>query len=192
MTDLDAEELMHLGLRATQDNATDAALIYLKQSLELEPDDARALHLLAANYAQIGMYDRAKTLFQRTLEVAPLEYAAAFQLGLLHMTSGEIDDAEKVWSRLDEVGTEHYLHKFKSALLALVRDDFNTCIALIEEGVAANEFNAALTVDMQKIKEEVALVLSRAAPATAAAPLESTTAINHFMLNRYQQSQEKK
>jgi tetratricopeptide (TPR) repeat protein len=192
MTTLDAEELMHLGLQATQNNATDTALIYLKQSLELEPDDARTLHLLAANYAQIGMYERAKALFQRTVEIAPREYAAVFQLGLLHMTSGELEAAQAAWSRLDDAGAEHYLHKFKSGLLALARDDFATCIALLEEGMQANDVNAALTEDMRKIKEAAAMAMTSATPALHTAPMEPDTEINHFMLNRYQQNQEKK
>lgn len=190
MTPLDAEELLHLGLHATRNNDPEAALGYLKQSLAMEPDNAQAVYLLAANYAQIGLYDRARELFERTLELAPREYTAAFQLGLLHMTGGDLDAARETWARLDELDEENALHRYKSALLALGVDDFPGAVALFDAGLRAGDGNAALNADMQRIRDAAALLLQESH--SAANPQTDVIApgAGHFVLSHYQQSRE--
>jgi Flp pilus assembly protein TadD len=190
MSVLDAEELLHLGLHATNSNDPHKALEYLKECLELEPENPSALHLLGALYAQLGMYDRARQILQRTVELYPEQHTAVFQLGLLELTSGAVESARLTWAALDRLGSDHYLVLFKSGMLALVADDFAACSDFIERGVQANTTNAALNNDMRKVQAEAQAAAGKAAPGAADAPLDGA-AVSHLMLSGYQQASEK-
>ena len=54
MSDLDAEELFHLAMKASDSGDRDKTITYLKRSIELEPK-AASIYVLAAEYAEIGM-----------------------------------------------------------------------------------------------------------------------------------------
>jgi len=183
---LNAEELLHLGLHATNHNDPDKALEYLKRCLDLEPANAGAMYLLGANYAQIGMYDRAQEVLQQSIDLQPTQYTAVFQLGLLHLTRGNPDAARDVWSGLDALGDEHFLYLFKSALLALADDDFFSCLDLIDRGLAANTANEALNNDMRNVRLQAAELLEG-----GAGPVDEA-AVNHFKLSGYHQTENKK
>lgn len=152
MAGLDAEELLHLGLHASQQGDPAKAIEYLKQCLSLQPDNPNATYMLGALYAQIGIYDRAKETLARAVNLNAAQPTAAFQLGLLHLTSGEVPQATEVWKRLDALAPEHALNRFRFGLLALVRDEFAACISLLEQGIEANSFNDMLNQDMARVK----------------------------------------
>lgn len=190
MTLLDAEELLHLGLHATRDNQPEAALKYLKESLALEPDNAHATYLLAANYAQLGMYDRASSLFERTLELAPHEHSAAFQLGLLHLMRGNAEAARSEWTRLEDLGEANALYCYKTALLALAVDDFAAAIEWFDAGFAVGGSNAALDADMRRFRDRIdqATLEPQAETATATTPAAIS---GDFVLSHYQHSRDR-
>lgn len=192
MSELDAEELFHLGLHALRNDDPHEAISCLKQCIDLAPTHVKAVYLLGATYAQVGMYDRAKQLMQQAVLLDPQEYTAVFQLGLLHITSGDVELARTTWEGLDILGPEHFLHLFKSAMLALVIDDFARCIALIDAGIKANTFNEALNNDMLKVKVSAEAALTTAAETIPAALPTDGAAVNHVALSGYQQVRDKK
>jgi len=186
MSVLDADELLHLGLHATNNNDPEKALEYLKSCLELEPQRADAMYLLGATYAQLGMYDRAAETLAQTIALNPRQHTAVFQLGLLQLTRGDVEAARRTWSALDELGGDHYLYLFKSAMLALVADDFSECIALIERGIGLNAVNEALNNDMRRVRESAETARAGETAAT------DNAAVGHLVLSGYQQASEKK
>ena len=99
---LDDSELLHLAIRASQNNRHDDAIGFLKQALELAPGNAKVHYMLGAEHAEIGLYDRAADEIAKAVELDPGLVTAQFQLGLLHMTSGRITEAENVWKPLEK------------------------------------------------------------------------------------------
>lgn len=152
---LEADELLHLALVATQSNRHDEAIDYLKQAIEIEPTHAKAFYLLAAEHAQIGMYDRAIEEMKKSVELDPSLFAAHFQLGLLYLTSGQIDEALVSWKFLDSLGNNDPLYLFKSGLEAMANDRFDECGESLSKGILLNQNNPELNMDMQRILEEL-------------------------------------
>jgi len=165
---LDADELLQLCLRAAAENRHEDAIAYLKRALAVKPRDGRLHYMLAAEHAQIGLYDRAAEEMAKAVELDPSLVTAHFQLGLLHLTSGRVPQAESAWRPLDKLGLDHFLHLFKTGMLHLVRDEFKECESCLERGIKANNFNEALNVDMRRVLHEVQERMGKQQPTAAA------------------------
>lgn len=55
----DADELLHLAAHASSMGNPHAAMAHLKELLRREPQHARAIYLIGAQYALIGLHERA-------------------------------------------------------------------------------------------------------------------------------------
>jgi tetratricopeptide (TPR) repeat protein len=184
-TRLDAEELLHLAVAASDRNESDRAIELLKRAIEVDPNEARAHYMLGAEHAQIGLFDRAMADMSKALELDSQLDAARFQLGLLQLSSRQPEAAEQTWRSLDELGEEHFFVLFKSGLLALARDDFATCLDLLRRGQAANAVNEPLNRDMQKIVAQVEQTLGGAGTPPGTAPEPAAEESGHVLLNAY-------
>jgi tetratricopeptide (TPR) repeat protein len=199
-TQLDAEELLHFAIRASQQKQNEKAILYLKHALTQEPDNARLHYFLGAQHAEIGMYDRAVEEMSRAVEIDPDLDTAHFQLGLLHATSARIPEAEQTWEALDKLGEEHPLVLFKSGLLHLARDEFDSARALLTKGIESNHFNVDLNRDMQRILDSIDQVAADNATDTPASPQaigtvspeesQKATGGNHIFLSAYNKDEE--
>jgi hypothetical protein len=69
------------------------------------------------------------------------------------LTSGDIATARQAWDRLDALPATHCFNLFRQGLLALVEDRFTDCVALLTQGIAANQMNDALNQDMQRVRQ---------------------------------------
>src|ERR1044071_3503357 len=98
---LDQEELVHLATEASGQQRHGDAIEYLKQSLA-KSKNFKALYLLAAEHAQIGLTERAIGEFQQALELQPGMSAARFQLGLLFLCNARADEALDAWKPLEK------------------------------------------------------------------------------------------
>lgn len=153
--DLDEEEFLHLALRAMQANHHDEAISLLKRMVSAFPGNAQGYHLLGAEYAQIGLYDRALADFAEALRLQPQLAAARFQLGLLHLTCGNPSEAEAHWSPLDQLAANDPLRLFKSALVHLIHDDLQECARGLRAGIDRNSGFQALNADMRRLLADV-------------------------------------
>jgi len=149
--DLDADELKYLAIQASRKSETEHALMYLKHAIRKQPADGELLYLLAAEHAQLGMYDRATEEMTAALNLNPDIHTARLQLGLLHLTEGRVDAARSVLQRLVGLGTENYFSYFATGLEYLIQDQFPACRVALERGISMNDENSALNGDMQKI-----------------------------------------
>lgn len=149
--DIDADELKYLAIQASRKSETEHALMYLKHAIRKQPADGELLYLLAAEHAQLGMYDRATEEMTAALDLKPDMHTARLQLGLLHLTEGRVDAARSVLQRLVGLGPESYFSYFATGLEFLIQDQFPACRAALERGISINNENAALNNDMQKI-----------------------------------------
>jgi tetratricopeptide (TPR) repeat protein len=152
---LDSKELLHLAIDSAGRNQHGEAVSYLKQALEIDPEQAQVRYFLGAEYAQIGMMDRAAEAMAQALEIDPSLEIARFQLGLLHLTSARPDEAMAVWAPLGELPEDHYLRCFKTGLEALARDEFDDCRSWLNRGIPLNNVNQPLNGDMQKVLQAI-------------------------------------
>jgi tetratricopeptide (TPR) repeat protein len=184
-TRLDAEELLHLAVAASDRNDAASAIDLLKQAIEADPTEAKAHYMLGAEHAQIGLFDRAIADMSKAVELDAELDAARFQLGLLQLTSRHPQAAEATWEPLERLGDENFYVLFKSGLLALARDDFAACIDKLQRGQAINTVNAPLNRDMQRIVAQVEqlAVGTTPSPAPTAEPASDDT--GHVLLNAY-------
>lgn len=187
---LDAEELMHLALRAMDADNNEEAITYLKRALVLAPNEGRLHFLLGAVHAEIGLDERAIAELTRAAQLAPELHTAHFQLGTLLLKHGEVDRATQAWRPLDVLDRNHPLYLFKSALTRLAEGDYAQCIAELKQGIARNDENEFLNVEMREVlaKTEALLAEEAQSAAGAAAPLKhKEEAAHHVLLAGYQQ-----
>lgn len=183
---LDTDELLHLAWTAGDRGQTDQAIALLKQAVDEAPEDARAHYMLGAEYAQIGMFDRATTQMQAAVALDPELHAARFQLGLLHLSSRQVEAAQLTWEPLDRLGPGHAYVQFRNGLLHLARDEFADSVRCLKDGLAANDFNAPLNVDMQRIHDKIGPLLDQqqgAAPPGEPGP--DAEGRDHLFINAY-------
>jgi Flp pilus assembly protein TadD len=186
---LDDQELLHLALRASNENRHEEAINYLKQALELAPNNAKVHYMLGAEHAEIGLYDRATQEMSRAVELDPALITAQFQLGLLHFTSGRVDEAEKAWSPLNKLGENNPFYHFKKGMLSLTRDEFEDCTQALEKGISLNRANEALNNDMRRV---LASFVARSQPPQTNTKHDATQVAaapaTHVLLSAYRQN----
>lgn len=174
---LDAQELLHLAILDSQATRHDLAIAKLKIAAGQEPGNAKVQYLLAAEYAEIGLFDRAIEGMTRAVTLDPTLWTAHFQLGLLHYTQGRLSEATANWLVLDKLDGGDPLRLFKDALLKLNGGDKAGATEILEQAALNAASNAALTRDIQRV---LANVRERAAsPGSSGAPPP------HMVANRY-------
>ncbi len=191
---LDEEELLHLAIRASNENRHEDAINHLKKAIEASPNNAKALYMLGAEHAEIGMYDRAVEEMAKAVKLDPSLITASFQLGLLHITSGRVAEAKTAWQPLDKLGDNNPLHLFKKGMLDLAEDKFDDARKALEKGISLNTINDALNVDMRRILEKIAAVqqqnkttvATKNPPKSDAGSKPST----HVLLSTYRQNRD--
>lgn len=176
---LDTSELIHLAMHASKKGDTHAALNYLKDALEQEPGNAVARYLLAAEHAEIGLYDRAIDGMKEALALAPEIEIAAFQLGLLFLQTNQPEPALATFEELADRALDPALQSFARAYQHLIRDDVATAITGFSEGLACCS-NDHLKGDIQRVLDRLTATGTPAAVPEAAPPMGSA-----FMLGAY-------
>ena len=187
---LDNEELLHLAVSASQADRHDQAISLLKQAAQRSPGDARVMHCLGAEHAQIGMYDRAIAEMSRALELDPGLVPARFQLGLLCLTTGQAGQAEEVLRPLADLGEGDSYRHFGAGLVSLLHDAPGACLTSLEQGLALGTGNPSLAADMARLAEAVTVQmgvsLPPAGPAADLADPEPASA--NLWMSRYQKN----
>ena len=192
---LDDSELLHLAIRASQENRHEDAIGLLKQALDVAPNNAKVHYMLGAEHAEIGLYDRAADEMAKATELDPSLVTASFQLGLLHITSGRVTHAEKAWEPLDKLGADHPLFLFKAGLLHLARDEFDECVTMLEKGISLNTANEALNNDMRRILGDVNARRKNGAesePVAETSGKQKSKYPKHVLLSAYRENKEDK
>jgi len=166
---LDDDELLHLAIEAGKEKRHGDAIAYLKQAAERSPSNYKAVYLLAAQYAQIGLNERAIEGFHKALAIEPKLTPARFQLGLLLLVNGRVDEALAAWAPLDELPeSDPFLH-FKRGMERLCRDDFASSEESLKRGIELNRTNPSLNKDMQGVLERLATHVAKGGPPASGA-----------------------
>jgi len=195
---LDADELLHLAMKAMDAGNHEATIGYLKRGLAIAPDDGGLHYLLGAIHAELGMHDRAIAELTRATELAPHLETAHFQLGLLHAARGDISRAMTAWQPIESLPSDHPLYLFRAGVLHLADENYEACISAIRDGIARNQEFAALNDDMGRLitQAEAALAAGRGRREPARqkpVTIEHAPSVNeaqHVLLSRYQSGPE--
>lgn len=147
---LDNEELMFVALDAVNNSRFGEGLAVLKTLLRREPDHANARYLLAAQHAQLGMFERAETGFRALLETSPGFTVARFQLGQLLLMREAMAEAKAVLSPL--LGGDDALGAYARALCAFADGDHPAVLRELDEGLRLPQAVPTLATDMQALR----------------------------------------
>ena len=148
---LDAQEYLHLGIKSSQNGMHQAALEQLHGCLLIDPDNAVATFLLAAEHAELGLYERAVTGMERALLLDPNLDIAMLQLGMLYVQCDDSEKAINLWNRLKHSTKETSLKLFADGLSLLCQDKTMQAIKLLQDGIEANNANPALNASITNI-----------------------------------------
>lgn len=177
---LDDDELMALALQESSAGRHDNAIVKLKQFLSRQPQDASALYLLAAEHAEIGMFERAEQEFRMVIDRAPELFTAYLQLGQIHYLMGRVDDAAATWTALDQLGENDPLFLFKSGLLAAAANRTEEAASFLAKAKETVPEGGAL-------KKDIIAALARLAATveTSQGPAEPTISRKSVLEDRY-------
>ncbi|MRX26837.1 hypothetical protein [Kangiella sp. HZ709] len=149
------EELLQLAIRAMNQSQDDHALNYLNQAHEQDSDNASVNYLLAAQFAEMGLYEKALASFETTLSKEPNMHYARFQCGLLQLTQNIIEPSRENFEYLTQQEDNPELALFGRGLIKLIEDDFENSKILLNEGKSINTLNPALNNDIDKILTQI-------------------------------------
>jgi len=127
----------------------------IRAAVAQNPRNAELRYLLGAELAQQKEYDAAVVEMSTALEIDPQLHFARFQLGLLYLTMAQPDRSVATWAPLETLDENAALKTFKRGLEALIRDDFDTCVSLLRQGIELNTQNAPLNRDMAMMIDRV-------------------------------------
>lgn len=153
LENLDADELLRLGLDAMNSGRDADALVALKSLVERDPLNAPGRYLLAAQHAQMGLMDKAEVGFREAVNLAPEFPMARFQLGQLLLTRGAADEARAVFEPLTKQANA--VGRYAAALAAAAQEDRTTAVAALQEGLALPQDVPALAADMRQVLENL-------------------------------------
>ncbi|CAM3745025.1 hypothetical protein [Parendozoicomonas haliclonae] len=205
---LDHEELLHCAILAGEQSQHDRALTLLKQAQALN-NNTQTVLLIAAQHAELRLYDRALAGMEQALELDPQLWIARFQLAQLLITMDNEQGAVAQWQLLLTSEAPDYLKQFAQGLLAAQQQNPAQAVTYLQQGLALNKENAPLNNDMQQVihylEQRSGLGASQQATYTQSAdqkaPLNNTTeeqikaasedeatGLSKMLLSRYQQS----
>ena len=127
----------------------------IRAAVARDPGNAELRYLLGAELAQQKEYDAAVVEMSAALQLDPLLHFARFQLGLLYLTMAQPNQSLAIWAPLESLGETAALKYFKRGLEALIRDDFDTCVGMLRQGIELNTQNAPLNHDMTMVIDRV-------------------------------------
>lgn len=148
---IDHQERIHLAMQAMGTGRHDLALGHLKGAVAERPDDAVAVYLLAAEHAQIGLFDRAVDGLKRALDLDPDLHTARFQLALLLSAFQQDADARAAFEPLATLPEIAAVGWYARGLLAVMDGDADDGRAAIRKGVELDRDNPALAADMSRV-----------------------------------------
>ncbi|HKU15146.1 MAG TPA: hypothetical protein VJQ52_12180 [Steroidobacteraceae bacterium] len=145
----DSEECFHLALHASASGQPHTCMTYLRQLLQEQPTHAPAMYLLAAQHAEIGLYERAVDGFKAALAIAPNMEIARFQLGLLLLDGNRRAEARENLAALSG-SSDPGLATFAAAMVALAEEDLQAAREKLTLGLTQSR-NPPIAALMQRV-----------------------------------------
>lgn len=158
---LDAEEYLYLAINASKSGNHHASMEYLHKCIEMEPQNPQAIYLLAAEHAELGLFERAISGMETALAIDPGMDMASFQLGMLYSRNGQNDKAAELWTRIKEGSPDAALQMHSSAMLELLAENYQDALVYIKKGLMYEGDNPALGEMMRNLMVEASKKVSQ-------------------------------
>lgn len=150
---VDNEELLHIALDAMNGNREAEAISMLRLILSRDPEHTNAMYLLAAQHAQIGIFDRAEEGMRAVIERSPEFAIARFQLGQLLALKGAAAESREILSPL--FAGEGALSAYARGMAALSAEDIAAGLRELELGLTLPQEIPVLAADMQRLRDNL-------------------------------------
>ena len=151
----DSDELLHLAIHASLNGRIDDAIIKLKQLIEVDPVNPNAHFLLAADYAEIKLFDKSVLHYREVLNLRPDMSIARIQFALLLTALDNLDEAAQVLGYFSGLEGESYERFVHDGLIALHQERMLEARGAILKAIECNTDNAVLNSDLQKLVEGI-------------------------------------
>jgi tetratricopeptide (TPR) repeat protein len=148
---LDAQEYLHLAIKSSREGLHQQALEQLHKCLDIDPTNATATFLLAAEHAELGMFDRAIKGMESALQLDAGLEMARLQLGMLYARQGENNQAINMWRALADRTEDPALTLFAQGFTLLCEGETQRGVELLKEGAQKNVNNAALNTSINDV-----------------------------------------
>lgn len=160
---LDAAECLHRTLNAGCAGNRRGCLYYLNEVLRRRPQDARALYLLAALHAELGLIELAIGEIDHVLALEPDLEIARLHLGLILVDRGRLEEARQCFTHVID-SADPALRGGAAALLAFANDDVLGARRELAKAFPGTPVNRPLLLLLQRLLNSVAAA-GLAAPA---------------------------
>lgn len=180
---LDNEELLRLSVDALNNGREAEAVVMLKTLLEREPDNVHGLYLLAAQHAQLGMFDQAEAGFRRVISSGAALPIARFQFSQLLLLKGASEEASQVLTPLVEQSDA--LGAYARALSAAAREDLATSQSELLAGLSMPQDIPALAADMRRLQGQLSELIGSGVASPAAAQGDAPLSVAPMFLANY-------
>lgn len=167
---LDNEELLYVALDAVNSARYGDAILLLRMLLERDQTNPNTQYLLAAQHAQLGMYERAESGFRALLLHTPEFSIARFQLGQLLLMKNTPADAKVVLSPLTDANDA--IGAYARALCAVADEEAVRAMRELEAGLRLPQPVPTLANDMQELLVRLSQSGNRPAERNDAVPPE--------------------
>ncbi|MGI0118573.1 hypothetical protein [Zooshikella sp. RANM57] len=192
---LNLDELFHCALSASEQGDHAQSITLLKECIQQE-DRAIYYYMLAAEHAEIGLYQYAIEEMTLAINKDPSLWIAKFQLSLLYLTVSNIEEAVKVWYELKDSNANSYLRIFAEGLVYIQEGNTYLGIKKLKEGIEANKENNPLNNDINNIIQsleendinEKAQVNDEDNESKLEDKSNKDSAINKIFISKYQQN----
>lgn len=148
---LDAQEYLHLAITSSRQGQHQDALEQLHRCLEITPHETTATFLLAAEHAELGLYDRAIAGMEAALSNDPELDIARLQLGMLYATTGNGNKAMENWHQLKASSKDEAISLFAQGFAALYQGEREEAQTILTAAMTANTSNPALNTAAEQV-----------------------------------------
>jgi tetratricopeptide (TPR) repeat protein len=110
------------------------AIVYLKEAVELEPDDFETLVLLGAATTELGNYNEALTLFQKSLNLH-YNIDTLSMFGYIYARLGKKEKANQIINQLESQSKDARQHAIKLARIYAALEERETAYNYLEQAL---------------------------------------------------------
>ena len=164
------DDCLDLGLSASLQQRTGAALAHFAQASALAPASGIPHLLMGAEHACRGELALAEAAFVQALRLAPDLHLARYQLGLLQFGAERTAEALHTWQPLLALRESEPLGHFVRGFAALVENDRGGAVRHFRRGLALSRDEAAAALGVGTIVEEVERLLASSGTALDGEP----------------------
>jgi TolB-like protein/tetratricopeptide (TPR) repeat protein len=127
------------------------AIVYLKDVLELEPNDFEALMIFGSALTELGKYSEALTIFQNCLsnqQNLETKLEVLSMIGIINARKGEKDKAHQIIEQIQSQSKDKCQHALKLARIYMLLDNEEMAYVFLEQALEQHDVDLiALTSD---------------------------------------------